>query len=59
MSTNLSIHINNRVAYGLGLGRVGVGPDGKTCSLDNGSLLAITLNQCNRCIVLFTKISFM
>ncbi len=46
MPTNLSIHINNRVAFGLGLGTVGVGPDVKNCSLDNGPL------------VLLAKISF-
>jgi hypothetical protein len=44
MLTNLSIHINNRFAYGLGLGAVGVGPNGKNCSLDNDSLLAISQN---------------
>ncbi len=55
MSTNLSIHINNRVVYGLGLWAVGVGSDRKNCSLDNVSLLAITLNQCNQCIVLYAQ----
>jgi hypothetical protein len=44
MLTNLSIHINNRVVYGLGLGAVDFGPDGKNCSLDNDSLLAISQN---------------
>ncbi len=58
MLTNLSIHINNRVVYGLGLEAVRVGPDGKNCSLDNDSLLAITRNHCNQWIVLFAKISF-
>ncbi len=60
MLTNLSIHINNSRfrAYGLGLGAVGVGSDGKNWSLDNGSLLGITRNQCNQWIALFTKISF-
>jgi hypothetical protein len=58
MPTNLSIHINNRVANGIGLGAVDFGPHGNNCSLDNGSLLAITRNQCNQWFVLFAKISF-
>ncbi len=58
MLTNLSIHINNRVVYGLGLEAVGVVPDGKNRSLDDGSLLAITRNQCNQWIILFAEISF-
>ncbi len=46
MSTNLSIHVNNRVVRSLGLWAVGIGPDRKNFSLDNDSFVAITLNQC-------------